>query len=79
MGSEIMGLKEVGIFIIGLFGLEELLFKAIKQLLDHSIANSEHKHCLCGSQLNNLLNKAIDHMNPLFFLLTKDITVNSVH
>jgi hypothetical protein len=57
-----MDLKEVVIFTIGLFGLEDLHFNLMKQLLAHSTVNLVLKLYLYGILLNNLLNRKIDPM-----------------
>lgn len=57
-----MDLKEVAIFTIGLFGLEDLHSNLMKQLLVHSTVNLVLKLYLFGILLNNLLNRRIDPM-----------------
>ena len=55
--------KEEGIFIIGVFGLEERILRSIERLLEHLIANLELRDYLFGIVSRSLPNQRIEIMN----------------
>ena len=59
----IYNFKEEGIFIIGVFGLEERILRSIERLLEHLIANLELRDYLFGIVSRSLPNKRIEIMN----------------
>lgn len=79
MVSEIMDFKEVGISIIGVYGLAELLSNHMEVQLGHLTVSLEHKHCQYGKPYVRQSNKKTENMNLQYFYHMKNMVVSLEH
>ena len=73
-----MDFKEVGMYIIGVFGLVDLPFSHIFLLLDLLIVSLVRRRYLSGKLSVRLLMKLIESTPLKYYLLIKDMVVDLV-